>query len=460
VPAPSVVRMSLWAVSAQLSITLLSAVTSIIQNRTLGPEGRGDVALVQLWPVLLSGIAGAGWASALGGCISRSLPNARAYVSAAQLSGLAISVLAFIAGWWAIPWLMSDAPGLWELGRWFLLIIPLNFWGQSAVAGLEAMQRYDMSSRVRVGNLIAQLGFLVPLALLQVLTPETYCAAVTITAGVAAAYSFWLFAKVSSGSWRPQWGPLPAFVMRAAPLSWAQVFQLRIDQFAIALLVPLNPTAFGAYIVGTTLANMIAPIAHGLGLVLLPESARRAEADAVRLFARMGRFFVLGAVLLALPASLAAPWLLTLFYGSEFASAAYALRIGLMTAVLAGLFTMGLSTMQGAGRPGTAALIGIVGCAASVGGSIVLLPLLGYLGAALGQALGMLVGLCVMGVAYRREGLTAFSFMPRGADVRSLWISVTPLLRSRPVAAIPPCETSAAVGISAAPSGERFLASR
>src|ERR1700722_5683537 len=56
-PAPSVVRMSLWAVSAQLSITLLSAGTSIILNRTLGPEGRGAVALVQLWPVLLSGLA-------------------------------------------------------------------------------------------------------------------------------------------------------------------------------------------------------------------------------------------------------------------------------------------------------------------------------------------------------------------------------------------------------------------
>ena len=155
------------------------------------------------------------------------------------------------------------------------------------------------------------------------------------------AYSFWLFAIASSGSWLPQWGPIPSYVLRAAPLGWAQVLHPRVDQLVIALLAPAEPAAFGAYVVGTTLAGMVSPIAQGLGLVILPESARRAEADAIRLFARMGRLFVLGAVVLVVPVALAAPWLLTLFYGPEFTVAAYALRIGLVTAVLAGLSIYG-----------------------------------------------------------------------------------------------------------------------
>jgi O-antigen/teichoic acid export membrane protein len=263
--------------------------------------------------------------------------------------------------------------------------------------------------------------------------------AVLVTSAVTMAYSFWLFAKASSGSWRPQYGPLPAFVLRAAPLSWAQVLQLRIDQFAIALLVPADPTAFGAYVVGTTLAGMVSPVAQGLALVLLPESARRAKADAVQLFGRMGRFFVLAAAVLAVPVAVAAPWLLTLFYGPEFAAGAYALRIGLLAAVLAGLFAMGLSTIQGEGRPGTAAIIGTLCCMISVAGSVVMLPLLGYLGAALGQTLGLLVGLSLIVAVYRSEGLTVLSFVPRFSDVMSLQNAAARVFRRKRDAS--PCAT-------------------
>lgn len=427
--APSVVRMSLWAVSAQMSITLLGAGTSIILNRTLGPEGRGDVALVQLWPLLLSGLASAGWTSALGSCISRQPELKRPFWSAAQVSGLAVSALVCLAGFAAIPWLMSDAPELWELARWFLLTIPLTFLAQSAVAGLEALQRYDLSSRVRVGNLIGHLSFLIPLALCRQLTPATYCAAVVITSAATMAYGNWLFARISSGPWEPRWGPLPAFVLRSSPLGWMQTLQLRVDQFVIALLAPLDPTAFGAYVVGTTLAGMVSPIAQGLALVLLPESARRGEADAVRLFARMGRLFVLAALMVGLPAALAAPWLLSLLYGPGFGVGAYALRIGLLSAILSGVFTMGLNMIQGAGRPGTATTLGIVSGLVSLAGSALLLPVLGYIGAALGQTVGLLAGLILLSVVYRREGLTLLELAPRGADARALWNGLAGVFR-------------------------------
>ena len=445
--------MSIWAVSAQLAITLLGAGTSIILNRTLGPEGRGAVGVVMLWPLLLAGVAGAGWVSALGISMSRSPEMCRANWSAAQLAGLAISGVTCCLGWRAIPWLMHDEPELWELGRWFLPIIPLTFLGQAALAGLEALQRYDLSTRVRIGNPLGVLCLLVPLAALQALTPQNYCAVFLVAQALTAVHCSWLLAKASSGSWRPQWGPMLANVLRSAPLTWALVLQFRVDQLVIALSAPADPAAFGGYVVGTTLAGMVSPIAQGLALVLLPESARRAEADAGRLFTRMGRLFVLGAIVLALPVALAAPWILTLFYGSEFASAAYALRIGLLTAVLAGLVSMGVSTIQGTGRPGAATIIGVISALLSVMGSALLLPFLGYMGAALGQALGLLVGLCMIGTIYRREGLPLLSLIPRRDDVMSLW-AVAPrvlgytLVAPEPPASVdkPPVETTIRTG--------------
>src|SRR4051794_15822115 len=58
---PSVARQSLWAVSTQLLIVLISMVTSVLLNRTLGREGRGAVALVLFWPPLLAALGSAGW---------------------------------------------------------------------------------------------------------------------------------------------------------------------------------------------------------------------------------------------------------------------------------------------------------------------------------------------------------------------------------------------------------------
>jgi O-antigen/teichoic acid export membrane protein len=420
-PAPSVMRMSAWAVAAQMSIMFLGAGTSIIQNRTLGPDGRGVVGLVQLWPLMLAGFAGAGWISALGSCICRSPETRRAYWSAALLTELAISAATCALGWVALPWLMNDSPELWDLARWSLAVIPLALIGQAAGAGLEALHRFDLSGRVRVCNPIVQLALLVVLAASRTLTPWTYCASYVVMAATSAAYGSWLFARVSSGSWQPIWGPLPGFVLRAAPLTWTQVLQLRADQYVIALFAVADPTAFGAYVVGTTLAAMSAPVAQGLALVLLPASASRSEADAVELFARMVRYFVLAATLLAAPIALAAPQVLMFFYGSQFESGAYALRIGLVVAILSGAFSMGLNTIQGAGRPGTAAILGMLCGLVSVGGSVLLLPHFGYLGAALGQAIGLTVGLALLCACYRDRGLTLLSLVPRAGDVIWLW---------------------------------------
>jgi O-antigen/teichoic acid export membrane protein len=419
---PSVLRMSVWAVFAQLSITLLSAGTSIIQNRTLGPDGRGAVGLLQFWPIMLAAFAGAGWVSALGGCISRFPEMQRAYFSAAQLTGLALSAATCCFGWFAIPLLMSEFPTLWDLSRWFMVaIVPLTFLNTTAVAGLEALQRFDLSSHVRIGNLFIQLGLLVSLAVSQRLTPVTYCAVFVIAWAIMTAYGFWLFAKASCGSWYPQWGPLPGFVLAAAPLTWTQVLLLRADQVAIVLFAAADPNAFGAYLAGAALAGMLAPIAQGLAVVLLPESARRAESDAVRLYARMVRCFLFVALLLAIPIALAAPWLLLFLYGPSFESAAYALRISLVTIVLSGVLSMGLNTVQGTGRPGTAALIGAFSALASVCASVALLPYFGYAGAALGPSVGCAIGVSLICMVYKREGATLLSLLPGRADAIALW---------------------------------------
>jgi O-antigen/teichoic acid export membrane protein len=423
-PHPSVARQSVWSVSSQGLIVLLGAATSVLLNRVLGPEGRGIVSLVLLWPPLLAGLVSAGWAPALGRSMSACPEDCRAYWSAAQLVGLVAAALTCAAAWFLLPWLMKDTPDLWGLARLFLFHVPIALLALPAVSGLEALRRFDLSGRVRVGNLLGVLGLLAALTSLRDLTPRTYCVAVLAVTALTTLYGLWLFRGASSGAWHPRLGPLPAYVLRAAPLEWAQAVGQRADQVAIVLLAPTDLPAFGAYVVGTRLAGMVLSVSLGLSLVLLPESARRSEPDAYRLLARMARLFLLGALALGLPLAAAAPWVLEALYGADFGEAAYAVRLGLLAAVLSGLFSMGLSTLQGVGKPGAATLVGIAGGLLSLLGSAAILPALGYAGAAAGQALGMLAGLALLCAAAGRHHLPLRSLLPGLDDGKWLWAAL------------------------------------
>lgn len=435
---PSASRQSLWAVAAQVLITLGAVVSSVVLNRTLRPEGRSDVALMMLWPTVLAHLLTAGWGPAIAARVSKQPASGRGLWSAWSLAGLALALVTMAAGWFLIPPALAEQPGLWAGGRWFLLFILFFVFGSLACTVLEALGRFDLSTRVRVGHVACTLALLLPLAVFQALVPQSYLAVVLVTQGLVNGYALWLMSRVSCGSWRPRFLGTPSFALHAAPLTWSLIVQQRVDQVLIATLTTPESAAFGAYVAGTALGSLLTPVGSGLALVLLPESARRSERDAIELFGRMGRAFTVVTVLGALPLAAGAEWVLTLAYGPAFAGGVPALRVGLLNALLGGLFGMGISTLQGIGRPGLATLVGLAGCAASTAAAALLLPRMGYVGAAGGQALGSGVGLLLFCWALRGHGFTPGSLVPGVADLKLLWTVPSRLLARRPAGELEP----------------------
>src|SRR4051812_39221001 len=59
------VSATLQTFGAQLAVTMINILTGILTARLLGPEGRGLLAVLTLWPQLLGHLAGSAFASGL-----------------------------------------------------------------------------------------------------------------------------------------------------------------------------------------------------------------------------------------------------------------------------------------------------------------------------------------------------------------------------------------------------------
>ena len=52
---------SFWSVATQIGVLFGGVISSVILNRYLKPEGRGEVALVTFWPTIVALDSVAGW---------------------------------------------------------------------------------------------------------------------------------------------------------------------------------------------------------------------------------------------------------------------------------------------------------------------------------------------------------------------------------------------------------------
>ena len=136
-------KQSFWAVATQILVTVCGVVSTIVLNRNLGPAGRGEVGYATLWPLLLAYLCIAGWPPALSSMTSRHPEKSLGLWCSAQAAGLAAGILAMLAGWFLLPFLLRNTPEAVSLSRWFLICIPASIASILGSTILEALGRFD-----------------------------------------------------------------------------------------------------------------------------------------------------------------------------------------------------------------------------------------------------------------------------------------------------------------------------
>lgn len=396
-------------------IALLTLVTGPLQARALGADGRGVLAAI-LVPLGLAPII---CSLGLGTFTTREVARGR---STRILIGSLTPVLV-AAGLIAIALSFQIArlfPGpAQQFVTIGLLTLPLLLVGDLLTSIAMGLGRWRIYVAVR---LIPPLTISVGVIGLFVADRLTVASAAILAITGSAVASVVPFFAVLRGSGRPVFdSSLTRSGMRFGVKAWlgglGSVANTRLDQLLMTRLVASRE--LGLYAVAVSSAGFI--VAPLVGSLMAASYPRFSASGAPQIGAILRATLVVVGVVSATLA-VGAPFLVPLFFGADFADAVPMVWVLLAANIpLAGVNVLS-TALTASGRPGFSAMAEMITLCVTLPSLLLLLPILGGLGAAL-VSLGTYLlsfGYMIFAIRRCRGGTIVDYLVPRGSDVRVL----------------------------------------
>jgi O-antigen/teichoic acid export membrane protein len=335
-------------------------ITGVLLARLLGPEQRGYLALLLLWPALISRVGELG------------LPNAAAYYIArepgsfhqilGEVKRLAIRQAPLLVACHAAvltAYLIGKPSAVISAGILTIANVPASMAVDYGFSMLQGQRRFSTLNLLRnLNQAMVCLGLVILVALHRT---SLVSATVVVLVALCATGAAFLFAALS---YRPSRaaqvravssGELMRFGLHGLLGSLYPLETFRIDQIAVGLL--LSPAALGLYVVGFAFTNIPLFIASSLGFVAYPAIA--AETNRRQRRRIMWQFFwlVLGLSIvpvIVLEAAMGAlvPW----FFGHQFEQSITIARIVLVGGLVLAARRILAEGLRGGGNPAAGTL--------------------------------------------------------------------------------------------------------
>lgn len=379
---PGLVRSLVATVASNAGILAINVCTGVLVARLLGPDRRGEVAVLLTFAQIL------GWLGALG--INEGLTYVAAtrperlprLTSTALALGVVLATVGLAFAELLLPLLLADQPHLVHTGRVFALSIYLSVLGSFLLGVLTGDHDFVTVNALRVLQPATYLALLVALATTTGLTTEGVLASSAAASGVVVVLAA-LRTRARYGFGRPSLSSAreaASFGLRGWGSAIGGLGTARLD----VLLMPsyVSTAVIGLYSISTSVANMVVQLVAAVSVVLFPAAARLGRDQGAVLMTRVLRLALFGSAAAVVPLALVAPQLLALVYGKEFTDAALALRLLLPGMVFALGTSVAESWLQSVGRPLAASVGQFAGLAVTVVGLLATLPSLGAAGAA------------------------------------------------------------------------------
>ncbi len=405
-------REAIEGLASGFYVQALLLVTGIVAARILGPDERGQLALI--WIVVLTlvqlGTLGLPLAVtfeiATGSRVGTLLRVLRPVVVAQVATAIVLyGVLAVIVLEGRVP----ETPILIAAA-----VIPAWLVQGYVLAALQGKHAFRPLHVMRVLAMSLYTAFLV----LGVLAGQSSLLFVTgawVVAYVLAGFgSFFVVVRMLAREARearegaeqkpPALGSMLRFGLSGFLGSVSPTETFRVDQLVVGLA--LSTQDLGLYVAALAFCNLPRFMAQGLGLVAYPRIA--AEADRAiqrRMLWRFAGLGTLAALVVALPLVAFDDELMTLAFGDAFAGAATTMQILVLGTVVLCARRMLSDGLRGAGAPGAGSLAEVVALIALVPAILLLAPPYGLEGIAVALAISYAVSLGVLLLALERQGL-------------------------------------------------------
>jgi O-antigen/teichoic acid export membrane protein len=401
------------SLGASVAIQVALFASGIIMARSLGPSGRGDLAVLLILPSVALQLASVGLPAAATYYIAKNRPAVglitRRLVSAAVWQSALTAVLLFIL---TEAFFGSRSGDTRTAGLLLLVGVPMfvvQYYALHIMQGLEELRWFN------IFRLAAPVAFSVGLAggaivgLTVVSSTVIWLVSmslVTVIMVVAVASKMrkaGLGRAVDEGEEEvPTQREMLRFAVAGFLAQISPVETFRVDTLLVASLFPSR--IVGYYAVALSISNAPRFIADGIVAVAYPQVAAQNPAEGR---ASSRRYMIAAAIGCGVPTVILAvisPWLIPLLFGSSFDAAVTLSAILVVSAGLVSVRRVGTDCLRGLGEPGTTTTIEVLTLVALALGFVVLAQWGEGKGVAVALILSAVVGLALTLRALRDPG--------------------------------------------------------
>lgn len=359
-------------------------ISGLLLPRLLGPQGRGELATVTLWPITLIFLGSLSLDRAAVFFSSKHRRDVSPVASACLAIAVAQTLLVILIGVALIPFALGNyGPQIVKLGMFFLLCAPLlqasSLQGNLLLGNLET-RSYN------VCRMIPSFIYALGVATLFTLKVPSISAVVVLQVlgfALAAILASRILTRKLSPSW--QWDfPLVKRMLKYGVKSHlgevTYFMNQRLDQLLISLFLP--SAELGIYVAAVAFTDGLLIIPRGVGAVTL---AAGSNSDAAGAWHWAKRSLLLTSVCLA-PAAIAlwflSPVVIPLLFGARFSPSVLPCRILTLGSCASGLSTVLGEAARSVNRPEIPSYAEFAGLVVTVALLAVLLKPYGLIGAA------------------------------------------------------------------------------
>lgn len=374
------------------AFTLLSGVvTSLLTAWALGPKGRGDLAVVVLWPNVVALLVGMGLPQAHRYYLAREPELFSMLFSNALLFAVGMGTIAYGAAELIVPRLVGvrSSDVMWLVSI-YLFNIPLALLYDLMVGFLEGAREFKCAALARVIFFSVQSVLYVTLWLTNHLTVKSAAFTMIVAQIVNTLTALISVIYVLRPRWRPswtQWKMALGYGLRYHPGVVTAFTTLRLDQLMLGGMA--SSVEIGLYFIAVRLSEITTVLASSVADVLMPEvAASKQIEESVQLLTRSLRQTIYVYLLVLIPLLLGAPLILRIAYGPDFLAATGTLRLLLLASLIWSAGAIVISGLNGLGYPGLSTLARLASAIVTVLALLYWLPRYGIIGAAFSSLLG------------------------------------------------------------------------
>lgn len=375
----------LQALVGRFALTVVTAFTGVLSARYLHPDGRGELAAMILWPIVLTSGLTFGLPSATVFQLKHNPPSASEIMGAGLLLATAAGVLATVLGWILIPvWLAHYSAETISYARLFLLNSVPCAWALTARACLESKGEFRLASLLILAPSLATLVWLVTLAATKRLDPASAGVAYVLPSVPASLYLvYWVERNVGIRirHFLSKAHLLLSYGIRAYGIDLCGTLSLYVDQALVVRM--LTPASMGIYNVALSLSRVLSVFHLAVNVVLFPRTVAQEPEKIIEVTGRAVRVSTTLATTCGLVVALFGRQALSAIYGSQYADASPLLTILTVEVILSGMALVLSQAYMALGRPGVVTIIQTTGLLLTIPMMLVLVPRWGLMGAAL-----------------------------------------------------------------------------